>query len=126
MFVLGILLYHYFQLKNTIEIKGEIISNSTEKINRGKMTFSVSKTTIQYVYNQKNYTKEIDTAWIENMEIKQINLVCSSNNPAQVYINTFKGLWLEKIYMLLFLSIVLFFIVLFLIKNPVLANKYNY
>lgn len=111
--VIGIVIYHYFQLKNTVEIIGQISTAQTEKINRGKMSFSISKTEIKYTFNAQKYSSMFDTDLIENIENNEIPLLVNFSKPNKVHINTTKGKWLEKCYLILFFSIALLFLLLF-------------
>lgn len=112
--VIAIIVYHYFQLKNTAKIIGQISRTQTEEINKGKMSFSISKTQIDYIYNSKKYSLKFDTDLIENNQKSEINLLVNVFNPSKAYINTPKGKWLEKCYLILFFSIAFIFILLFL------------
>ncbi|TAF75053.1 MAG: hypothetical protein EAZ53_06920 [Bacteroidetes bacterium] len=115
--VIGIVIYHYLQLKNTVEIKGQISAAQTEKINSGKMSFSITKTQIDYLYNSQKYSLVFDTDLIENSQKNEINLLVNISNPSKAYINTLKGKWLEKCYLILFFSIASVFILLFFVAK---------
>lgn len=111
--VIAIIILHYRQIKNMVVVNGEVLTTYTNKIYRGKMTFDISKTTIRYQFAQKEYFINTDTDMIKNVESTNINLLCNPKKPSEAYIQSFKGLWIEKIYTVLFFTIVLVLVQLF-------------
>lgn len=115
--ITSILVYHYYKLKKTIEVRGEIISASSEKTERGRMTFSISKTKVKYSLNRKVYVSEFDTDLLKTFKNDNVCIICVENEPEKSFINTYKGKWSEKIYLVLFISISVTFLCLMLNKN---------